>query len=206
MDTKALFKIQYGLFLLTAKDGTKDNGCIINTFMQVTANPLQVQVVINKSNFTTTLIEKTKKFNVSILSREADFSLFKRFGFQSGANVDKFIDFFGVKRATNDIYYLTEGTNAYFSCEVKETFDLGTHLMFIATVSEAEILSDKESLTYDLYQKEVKPKPQSEENKTGKVYWRCMVCGFEYEGDELPDDFICPICKHGKSDFEKIIK
>ncbi len=206
MDTKALFKIQYGLFLLTAKDGIKDNGCIINTFMQVTANPLQVQVVINKSNFTTTLIEKTKKFNVSILSREADFSLFKRFGFQSGANVDKFMDFFGVKRATNDIYYLTEGTNAYFSCEVKETFDLGTHLMFIATVSEAEILSDKESLTYDLYQKEVKPKPQSEEKKTGKVYWRCMVCGFEYEGDELPDDFICPICKHGKSDFEKIIK
>lgn len=206
MNQKALYNIQYGLFILTTKAESKDNGCVINTFMQVTSNPLQVQIVINKNNFTTQLIAKSQMFNISILNQEAKFDLFTRFGFQSGINVDKFQDYKAVKRASNGIYYLTEGTNSYFSCKVTNSYDLGTHMLLIATVSEAEILNQIESLTYNFYQREIKPKPETVTKKTGRVYWRCRVCGFEYEGEELPDDFICPICKHGKEDFEKIIE
>lgn len=207
MDQAAIFKLTYGLFILTAKQGWKDNGCIINTAAQVTNTPLRISITVNKANYTHDMICQTGKFNVSVLSEKADFSLFKRFGFQSGADCDKFIGFESVSRAANGVSYITEGTNAYISGQVVQTIDLGTHTMFIADVTDMEILDDQTpSTTYTYYQQHIKPapKPVSEANK-GKTIWRCKVCGYEYVGEELPPDFICPLCKHPASDFEKVI-
>jgi len=200
MDTKALFKIGYGLYVLTAHQEGKDNGCIINTVMQVTSDPCQIGIAVNKMNYTNKMIQETKKFNVSVLSEDAKFETFKHFGFQSGANINKFVSFFDTKRSPNGILYITKETNAFMSAYVKQVIDLGTHTLFIAQLVGAEVLSDRPTVTYDFYQKNIKPKPE----QTKKTGWRCKICGYVYEGEELPPDFICPLCKHGASDFEKI--
>ena len=201
MNTNVLFNIAYGLYVLTANENGKDNGCIINTVMQVTSDPLQIAIAVNKRNFTTGMIQNTKKFNISVLSENSKFEIFKRFGYQSGKDVDKFSDFFDTKRSTNGVLYITKNTNSYMSAYVKQEIDLGTHIMFIAQLVEAEKLSDVSTVTYDYYQKNIKPTPQS----TNKKGWRCKICGYIYEGENLPADFICPVCKHGAVDFEKIV-
>lgn len=199
MDTKALFKIGYGLYVLTAKD-EKDNGCIINTVMQVTSNPLQVAIALNKKNYTNEMIQKTRKFNLSILSEKADFSIYEHFGYKSGRDTDKFATFCDVKRSPNGLLYITKGTNAYLSAYVQNEIDLGTHSLFIGQLVASENLNDDKSATYDYYQNNVKPKPEN----TVKKGWRCKICGYIYEGEDLPVDYICPICKHGAVDFEKL--
>lgn len=205
MDNKALYKLTYGLFVLTAEQEGKENGCIINTAIQVTAEPNRISIAVNKSNYTHDMVLATGKFNVSVISQDAEFSLFKHFGFQSGRNVDKFADFDGYDRAENGIAFVTAGINAYFSAEVEQTIDLGTHTLFIAAVTDMKVLSETASASYEYYQNHIKPKPQASASSSGKTVWRCTVCGYEYEGEELPADFICPLCKHPASDFEKVV-
>lgn len=200
MVNAAIFKLSYGLFVLSAKDGEKDNGCIVNTVQQVTTTPNRITVAVNKGNFTCEMISKTGAFNVSVLSTDVPFDIFKRFGFQSGRDVDKLEGFDDYARGENGIIYLSRYANAVISGKVVDTYDLGTHILFIADVTDAKILSDKDSVTYDFYHKNIKPAPQ----KTEKKGWRCKICGYIYEGEELPEDFICPICKHGAADFEPI--
>lgn len=204
MNSKAMYNLSYGLFVLSARQGEKDNGCITNTVAQVTTEPNQITVAVNKLNLTHDMIAETKKFTASILSEQADFSLFKRFGFQSGRDVDKFLLFDGKKRVANDTFAVTQGTNGYISAYVTQQIDVGTHTIFLASVTDMDILSDVPSATYAYYQSHIKPKPAGGAPK-GKTIWRCKVCGYEYVGDELPADFICPICKHPASDFEKIV-
>lgn len=199
MDKKAMYKLTYGLFVLTARDGEKDNGCIINTAMQVTTTPNRMIVVVNKQNYTHDMIQRTKKFNVSCLSEEATFDVFRHFGFQSGKDTDKMPDG-SYPRAENGIMYLKEKACAYISGNVVAETDLGTHTMFLADVTDAEVLSDAAPVSYSFYQKHIKPAPKLAE-KTG---WICKICGYVYEGEELPEDYICPICKHPASDFERL--
>ena len=206
MDKKAMYKLSYGLFVLTAKDEEKDNGCIINTAIQVSSMPNQLSICVNKANLTHDMIVKTGKFTVSVISQDAGFDLFKHFGFQSGKDVDKFKNFEKCKRGENSIYYITEGTNAYISVNVSKTEDLGSHTMFIGEITDMEVLSETPSVTYDYYLKNIKPQPENVGTTTdGKTIWRCTICGYEYVGEELPEDFVCPLCKHPASDFEKII-
>lgn len=200
MNTNALFKITYGLYVLIAKENDFDNGCIINTFSQVTNNPSRVAVVVNKTNKTADMIRKTGIFNVSILSEKATFDVFKNFGFQSGNEVNKFVEFKDVKRSENGLLYLSEYSNAYISGKVVETVDLGTHYMFVADFVDSQVLNDDKSMTYEYYHAMVKPKPQNEVKG-----YRCVICGYIYEGETLPDNFVCPLCKHGPDDFEKIL-
>lgn len=202
MDKKAMNNIACGLFVLTAADGNKQNGCIINTVMQVTDTPLKISVTVNKSNYTTSIIEKTKRFNVSVIDESAKFSLFERFGFASGRDTDKFEGFSEMEMAENGIYYIKEATNAYLSAEVVEAVDVGTHIMFVAEVTQAEVLSDVPSATYSYYHMNIKPKVKIEKGEKRKFV--CKICGYVYEGDYLPDDYICPICKHPASDFEEV--
>ena len=197
---EAMFKLSYGLFVLTATENGKDNGCIINTATQVTDNPKRMTIAVNKSNFTCGMIERTKKFTVSILSQEATFDMFKRFGFASGRDTDKFTGYNDHYRTENGTYFICEGTNAYISCTVTEMIDCDTHILFIADVTEAETLSEVPSATYQYYFDNIKPKPEVQKKK-GFV---CNICGYVYEGDELPDDFVCPLCKHGADDFEPL--
>lgn len=207
MDKKAMYKLSYGLFVLTARDGEKDNGCIINTAIQAASEPNQLSICVNKANYTHDMIERTGKFTVSVLSEQADFELFKHFGFQSGRDVDKFTNFTGCARGADGLYYITEGTNAYISVTVDKTVDLGSHTMFIGEITDMAVLSDTPSTTYEYYQNHIKPKPQVVgKTDEGQTVWRCRICGYEYVGEEIPDDFICPICKHPASDFEKIVK
>lgn len=206
MDKKAMYKLSYGLFVLTAKDEEKDNGCIINTVIQASSMPNQLSICVNKANLTHDMIVKTGKFTVSVISQDAGFDLFKHFGFQSGKDVDKFKNFEKFKRGENLIYYITEGTNAYISVNVSKTEDLGSHTMFIGEITDMEVLSETPSVTYDYYLKNIKPQPENVGTTTdGKTIWRCTICGYEYVGEELPEDFVCPLCKHPASDFEKII-
>ena len=206
MDKKAMYKLSYGLFVLTAKDEEKDNGCIINTAIQASSMPNQLSICVNKANLTHDMIVKTGKFTVSVISQDAGFDLFKHFGFQSGKDVDKFKNFEKCKRGENLIYYITEGTNAYISVNVSKTEDLGSHTMFIGEITDMEVLSETPSVTYDYYLKNIKPQPENVGTTTdGKTIWRCTICGYEYVGEELPEDFVCPLCKHPASDFEKII-
>ena len=200
MDPKAMFNIGYGLYILTAKDGDKDNGCVINTFSQVTATPNRVMLAVNKSNYTHDMVLATGLFTVSVLTTATPFSIFQHFGFQSGKDVDKFKDFSAVERGENGLLHLIENCNAFISGKVISSTDLGTHTLFIADVTEAEVLSGDTTLTYDFYMKFVKPRPK----KTKKKGWRCRICGYVYEGDELPADFVCPVCKHGAEEFEPI--
>ncbi len=205
MDEKALYKISYGLFVLSAREGEKDNGCIINTVSQVTAIPNRISITIEKSNYTHDMIMRTRKFNVSVLSESASFAMFERFGFQSGRNVDKFAGFMNVERSENGLLYLTEGTNAYLSGKVEEILDLDTHTLFIASLEDMQILNEVPSTTYAYYHANIKPKQEKVAVlEPGKTVWRCTICGYEYVGEELPEDYICPICKHPASDFEKV--
>ena len=200
-----MYSLTYGLFVLTAQKDGKHNGCIINTAGQVTTEPNQITIAVNKLNYTHDLIMETKKFTVSIISQQASFDLFKRFGFQTGREVDKFDGFDGWKEALNGTRYITEGTNAYISAWVTQAIDLGTHTLFIASVTDSQGLNDVPSTTYEYYLENIKPKPQAVGvTEEGKVIWRCRICGYEYEGDPIPDDFICPICKHPASDFERV--
>jgi flavin reductase (DIM6/NTAB) family NADH-FMN oxidoreductase RutF len=196
-----MFKLSYGLFVLTAKDGERDNGCIINTVCQITAQPLQLSIAVNKANYTHDIIVKTGEFNVSVIAESAPFSLFERFGFQSGRQNDKFAGAsFGEQRSANGIRYVPEHTNAVISAKVVQSFAYETHTLFIAEVTEAFTLSPEPSATYQYYFDHIKPKPaKPAENKKGYV---CKICGYVFEGDPLPADFICPLCKHGAEDFE----
>ncbi len=206
MDSKVLFNIQYGLFVLSSKSEIKDNACIINTVTQVTANPERISIAVNKLNYTHDLIAQSKKFTVSIISEAATFDLFKHFGFQSGKNVDKFADFNKVQRTANGTLAITEGTNSFISGNVISQVDAGTHTIFIADVVDMAKFNDVPSTTYNFYQSNIKPKPAPVGKTTdGKTIWRCRICGYEYVGDELPADFICPLCKHPASDFEKVV-
>lgn len=203
MDKKALYKLTYGLFVLTAKVGEKENGCIINTAAQVTSEPNRISIAVNKSNYTHDMVLAAGTFNVSVISQNAEFSLFQRFGFQSGRDTDKFAGFPNAGRAENGILFVREGCNAYFSAKVEQTVDLGSHTMFIASVTDMQVLDGAPSASYEYYQTHIKPKPQAAA-PSGKTIWRCTVCGYEYEGEELPADFVCPLCKHPASDFEKV--
>ena len=205
MDRKAMYRLSYGLFVLTAREAEKDNGCIINTAIQAASEPNQLSICVNKTNYTHDMIERTGKFTVSVLSQNAQFELFKHFGFQSGGNTNKFETFKKCDRGINDIYYITEGTNAYISVKVIKTEDLGSHTMFIGEIIDMEVLSNIPSVTYDYYQNNIKPENVGK-TEDGKTIWRCRICGYEYVGEELPDDFICPLCKHPASDFEKVVK
>ena len=205
MDKKAMYKLSYGLFILTAREGEKDNGCVINTAIQAASTPNQISVCVNKANFTHDMIMRTGAFTVSVISQKASFDLFKHFGFQSGKNVNKFADFNDCKRGENGIFYITQGTNAFISIKVEKTEDLGSHTMFVGEITDMEVLSDDTSATYEYYMNNIKPKPEAAgKTADGKTIWRCKICGYEYVGEELPDDFICPICKHTAADFEKI--
>ncbi len=205
MDKTAMYKLSYGLFVLTARENGKDNGCIINTAIQAASTPNQVSVCVNKANATHDMIRNTGVFTVSVISRDAGFDLFRRFGFQSGRDTDKFEGFDAYRRGANGLCYVTQGTNAYLSVKVSKEVDLGSHTMFAGEVTDMEVLSDTPSATYDYYQSTIKPKPQPVgRTDDGQTIWRCTVCGYEYVGEELPEDFICPTCKHPASDFEKI--
>ena len=203
----AMHRLSYGLFVVTAKDGDKVNGCITNTAIQVASDPDRIAVAVNKANYTHDMILKTGAFNISVISEDADFTLFKHFGFQSGREVDKFAGYTDYKIADNGLPYITKGTNAYFSITVQQTVDLGSHTLFIGTIDTMEVLSAAPSATYTYYQENIKPKPEAVgKTSDGQTIWRCTICGYEYVGEELPEDFICPICKHPASDFEKIVK
>ena len=207
MDKKAMYKLTYGLFVLTANENGKDNGCIINTAIQAAGDPNQVSISVSKQNYTHDMIVRTGKFTVSSITEKADFSLFKRFGFQSGKDTAKFQGFDGWMRGINGVTYITESTNAYISVEVEKSVDLGSHTLFIGKVTDMEVLSDDKSVTYEFYQSNIKPKPEKvDTTPKGETVWRCIICGYEYVGEELPEDFICPWCKHPASDFEKIVR
>ena len=206
MDKKAMYKLSYGLFVLTARDGDKDNGCIINTAIQAASTPNQMSICVNKGNYTHDMIMRTGEFTVSVISQKAGFDLFKHFGFRTGKEVNKFADFAGYGRGQNGICYITEGTNAYISVKVNKTEDIGSHTMFIGEITDMEVLSGDPSATYEYYMNHIKPKPEAVgKTEDGKTVWRCTICGYEYVGEELPEDFICPLCKHPASDFEKVI-
>ncbi len=198
-DMTALFRIGYGLYVVTCNDGEKDNGLIVNTVSQVTDNPNRVAVNINKANYSHDVIKKTGILNVNCLSVEAPFKVFEHFGFQSGRDVDKFADCTPI-RSDNGLIILPRYINAAFSLKVEQYVDLDTHGMFICTVTEARVMSTKDTMTYTYYQNNVKPKPDTD----GKKGFVCAVCGYIYEGDTLPDDIVCPLCKHGAADFEPI--
>ena len=198
-DMTALFRIGYGLYVVTSNDGKKDNGLIVNTVTQLTDTPNRVAVNINKANYSHHVIKQTGVLNVNCLSVEAPFSVFQQFGFQTGRSVDKFAGQ-TVRRSDNGLVFLDKYINAFMSLKVEQYVDLGTHGMFICSVTEARVMSDQDTMTYTYYQKYVKPKPQTE----GKKGFVCKVCGYIYEGDELPEDYICPLCKHGAADFEPI--
>ena len=198
-DLKALFRIGYGLYVVTCSDGTRDNGLIVNTVSQVTDSPNRIAVCINKQNYSHHVIKQTGKLNVNCLSTDAPFSVFENFGFQSGRTADKFAGW-ETLRSDNGLVFLPKYINAFMSLKVEQYVDLDTHGMFICTVTEARVMSDRPTMTYTYYQENVKPKPQTE----GKKGWVCRICGYIYEGEELPEDFICPLCKHGAADFEPL--
>lgn len=199
-DLSALFNIGYGLYVVTSNDGKKDNGLIVNTVSQVTSTPNKIAVTINKQNYSHHIIKQTKKMNVNCLSTDAPFKLFQTFGFVSGRNENKFASYEEVLRSDNGLVFLPKYINSFMSLKVEEYVDLGTHGMFICSVTEARVMNKMETMTYTYYQNNVKPKPDVGEKK-GFV---CKICGYVYEGDTLPDDFVCPLCKHGASDFEPI--
>lgn len=197
MDNAALFQLSYGLFVLTAREGEKDNGCIVNTVMQITDEPKRIVVGVNKSNYTHDMIRSTGIFNVSVLTQEAVFWIFQHYGFQSGRDVDKFA---GLPefRTQNGVRYVEGCTNAVISGKVISETDCGTHTLFLAEVTDAHKLSSVPSVTYQYYFDHIKPKPQPSEEKK----WVCKICGYVYEGKDLPPDYICPWCKHGAEAFE----
>jgi len=224
-------RLSYGIYILTARFGGTMTGCVINTACQVAVSPTQISIAVNKSNYTNEILSTTKRCNISILSEAADFDLIRHFGFQSGRDVDKFASFPDYKLADNGIPYITRGTNSYMSLIFDRVIDLGSHYLYIGKVIASVELSDVPSATYDFYHREIKPKAgraaagagagvtaagasegatadsaaaESAASATGKKKWRCKICNYEYEGDELPEDFVCPICKHPAEDFEEV--
>lgn len=200
-DLTALFNIGYGLYVITTNDGEKDNGMICNSVMQLTSSPERIGVTINKSTYTHGVIKNTGKMNINCLTTEAPFEIFERFGFKSGRDTDKF-EGCTPKRSENGLIYLKKYINSYISLKVEDYIDLGTHGMFICSICEAECVSRVETMSYTYYHKNVKPKPKTEEKKVGYV---CTVCGFIYDEDDIPDDYVCPLCNHGREVFEKIV-
>lgn len=200
MNMKALYHITYGLYLLSARSYGQDNACIINTAVQVASEPLRISISVNKGNKTHDMIMESGRFNLSALTTDAPFSLFQRFGMQSGRDVNKFIGFDDVRRADNGILVLSRYASAYISLKLVRTLDLGSHTLFIAELEDAQVLSDLPACTYGYYQSDIKPKPQPEKKKG----WVCSVCGYVYEGEELPEDYVCPLCRHGREDFQPI--
>ena len=208
IDKKSFFKLSYGLFVLTACEGDRHNGCIINTAQQVTSEPSRISIAVNKQNYTHDMIMNTGVFNLSILSEEAKFDVFTHFGFQSGREVEKIADYVGKRRSANRLYYLNGPANAFISGKVCGTVDCGTHTLFVADVTEAKVLNEVPAMTYAYYFANVKPKPEVKKADSGRV-WVCKICGYQYdeakEGipfEQLPADWVCPLCKHPKSDFE----
>lgn len=206
IEQTAMYKITYGLFVLSVKDGEKDNACIVNTVAMITDSPKRVTVYVNKANYTEEILRKTGEFTVSVLTEKAPFEVYKQFGFQSGRTVDKFAGA-SYPRAENGLYYLPDVSNAVISGKVIDALDYGTHTLFVAEVTEARVLSDDKSATYEYYQTNVKQKPNAAqkpaEGEPKKEKWVCTVCGYEHEGP-LPEDFICPWCNHGAADFERV--
>ncbi|MGN1328629.1 MAG: flavin reductase [Eubacterium sp.] len=198
IDKTAVHKLSYGLFVLTAKDGEKDNGCIINTAIQVADSPVKIAISVNKKNYTHDMIKKTGEFNLSVLTENVPFFVFQHYGFKSGRNEEKIVG--EMKRSENGIVYLDAFANAFISCKVVEEVDCVSHTMFIAEITESQTLSSDKSVTYQYYFDNIKPKPE----KPKKKGYVCKICGYVYDGDELPEDFICPICKHTAADFEVI--
>ena len=198
-DLTALFNIGYGLYVVTSNDGKKDNGLIVNTVTQVTSVPNRIAVTINKANYSHHIIHQTGEMNINCLTVDAPFAVFEKFGFQSGRNVDKFAECEPL-RSDNGLVFLPRYINSFMSLKVEQYVDLDTHGMFICSVTEARVFSDRETMTYTYYQNHVKPKPKAD----GKKGYVCKVCGYVYEGEELPEDFVCPLCKHGAADFEEI--
>jgi len=197
IEASALFKIEYGLYVLTTSDGEKDNGCIVDAVMQVTSTPARVAVALNKDNFSHGLVVKTGKFNLNCITKDAPFDLFKNFGFQSGRDADKFsgVEFW---RAENGVPVLIDNINAFISLKVVSSTDLGTHTLFICDVTEAKEISSEETITYSYYRSHTK---NTQQKKKGFV---CTVCGYVYEGDTLPEDFVCPVCKQGAEVFKEL--
>ncbi len=200
MDSKALYNLSYGVYLLTANDGGRDNGCIINTAVQIAEKPARISISVIKGNLTCEMVQNSGKFNLSTLDSTATFDLIKRFGMQSGRNVNKFEGLRTAFRSENGVLYLADQTNMYLSCKVLESIDLDSHILFIAEVTDAVVMENTPSLTYAQYHAEIKPKPQAP--KAEKKQYVCTICGYVYEGDEIPDDYLCPLCKHGKEYFE----
>ena len=204
MNPKAMYAISYGLFVVTAAENGKHNGCITNTVMQLTGDPYRISVAVNKNNHTCGMIASSGRFTASVIAENATFDLFRRFGFQSGRDVDKFAGFSGAWAGESGMIVF-EGTNAWIAAEVEQAIDLGTHMLFIGRVTDMDVLSDMPSVTYAYYLEHIKPKPEKVgQTADGKTVWRCRICGYEYVGEKLPENFICPICKHPASDFEKV--
>lgn len=205
IEKEAMYKISYGLYMLTTTDGQKQNGCIVNTVSMLTDNPKRIVVFVNKANYSEQLLKKTGIFNVSVLTESAPFDIFKQFGFQSGRDVDKF-EGGRYETSENGLYYLPQYANAVLSAKVLNCYDYDTHTLFVAEVTEAKTLNGEKSVTYEYYQSNIKPKPQmpKAEEPSAKGKWVCKICGYEHECDELPADFICPWCKHPAEDFERV--
>ncbi len=201
-DFNVMRNFVYGLYVLSSGDGDRASGCIINTAIQASNNPDVISICVTKDSYTESLIEKSGKFNLSILDERAPFSLFRRFGFQCGRDVDKFKDYEYKEMADNGIWIVTEGANAWLSCEVDQAIDVGSHMLFTAFVTGSGKLSDSPSVSYTYYFEHIKPK--QEEKSEGRKAWRCTICGYVYEHPDLPADFICPWCKHPASFFEEI--
>ena len=200
LDPKALYQIGDGLYVLTTRDGRKDNGCIVNTVMQITSTPPLIAVGVNKQNYTCGLIQKTRALNINTLTEGTPFEVFRHFGYQSGRDVDKFAGS-SPERSGNGLVILPHHSKGFLSLAVEREMDLGSHILFLCTPAEGRLLSDEEAVTYSYYQKHIKPRPQPEKKK-GFV---CRICGHIYEGSPIPEDYICPICKHGAADFEPIL-
>lgn len=208
IEKQAMYKLTYGLFVLTTTDGEKQNGCIVNTVSMITDSPKRITVYVNKANYSEELLRKTGVFNVSVLTEKTPFEVFKQFGFCSGRDTDKYAEK-AYPKTENGLYYLPEYANAVLSAKVVDAYDYGTHTLFVAEVTEAKTLNEDKSVTYEYYQSNIKPKPEmpksedtAQAKKGGK--WVCKICGYVHEGEELPEDFICPWCKHPAEDFEKI--
>jgi flavin reductase (DIM6/NTAB) family NADH-FMN oxidoreductase RutF/rubredoxin len=207
IDALSMRKFSYGLFALFTNDGAKDNACIINTAQQLTDNPKRITIAVNKSNYSCDTIKKTGIFNISVLTENCPFDIFTRFGFASGRDTDKLDGFDSVMTSENGLKYLSEYSNCFMSAKVIDSADYGTHTLFVAEITEAKVLNDMPSVTYAYYFANIKPganKPEVKSEQKKIVGWRCIICGYEYKGEALPSDFVCPLCKHPASDFEPI--
>ena len=203
IEKEAMYKLTYGLFMLTTTDGEKQNGCIVNTVMMLTDNPKRIVVFVNKANYSEELLRKTKICNVSVLTEKTPFDIFKQFGFCSGREKDKF-EGGRYETSENGLYYLSDCANAVLSGKVIDYYDYDTHTLFVLEVTEAKKISDEKSVSYEYYQNNIKPKPAEKQAEAGKEKWVCKICGYVHEG-ELPADFVCPWCKHPAEDFERVL-